>query len=87
MSNWKQRSGYQHKQRTGTRLWQESYFDHVLRDDEHTQIAIKYALENPVRKKMVAKFEDYLGSGSDVYTVDNYKNFGKWDRAKALCHR
>ena len=34
MANWKQRTGYQFKRRTGELLWQESYFDHVLRDDE-----------------------------------------------------
>ena len=45
MANWKQRAGYQYKQRSGECLWQDSYFDHVLRDDEETGRAIKYALE------------------------------------------
>src|SRR5215211_801609 len=36
MANWKQRAGYQYKQRTREQLWQESYFDHVLRGDEET---------------------------------------------------
>lgn len=39
MNNWKQRTGYEFKQRTGESLWQESYFDHVLRDDEETNTA------------------------------------------------
>jgi len=47
-------------------LWQESYFEHVLRDDEQTERAIKYALENPMRKTLVTRFEDYAHSGSDV---------------------
>ena len=75
MSNWKQRSGYQFKQQTGERLWQDSYFDHVLRDDEQTQTAMKYVLENPVRKGMVATFEDYRACGSDLYTVSQLMQF------------
>ena len=67
MSNWKQRSGYEFKRRTRQPLWQESYFDHVLRDDDETKTAVKYVLENPVRKGMVTGFEDYPYSGSDVY--------------------
>ena len=67
MNNWKQRSGYEFKQRIGVSLWQESYFDHVLRDDEETNTAVRYVLENPVRKGLVTRFEDYPYAGSDVY--------------------
>jgi REP element-mobilizing transposase RayT len=63
MANWKQRAGYQFKQQTGEFLWQESYFDHVLRDDEETQTATKYVLENPTRKGLVQRIEDYPYSG------------------------
>ena len=49
MANWKQRSGCHFKKLTGERLWQESYFDHVLRDEE-TWTAMKYVFENPVRR-------------------------------------
>jgi len=70
MANWKQRTGYQYKQRTGECLWQESYFDHVLRDDEETERAMRYALENPVRKGLVTRFEDYPYGGSDVLTTE-----------------
>ncbi len=61
-----ERADFQHREM----LWQESYFDHVLRDDEQTITAVKYVLENPVRKGMVGRFEDYLHSGSDIYTVE-----------------
>jgi putative transposase len=70
MANWKQRTGYGFKQKTRQMLWQESYFDHVLRDDEQTTAVLKYVLENPVRKGMVERFDDYPHSGSDVYTVE-----------------
>ena len=36
MSRWKQRAGYDYRQRTGDILSQPSYFDHVLRDEEET---------------------------------------------------
>ena len=78
MANWKQRSGFHYKQRTGKLLWQESYFEHVLRDDEATERAIRYTLENPVRKKMVASFEDYPYSGSDVLSVEQLREL--WRR-------
>jgi REP element-mobilizing transposase RayT len=70
VSSWKQRSGYEHKQRTGALLWQPSYFDHVLRDDEETWRAVRYILENPVRKGLVQNLSDYPFSGSDVYTLE-----------------
>ncbi len=55
MSNWKQRAGYQHRKRTGESLWQDSYHDHVLRDDEEMARTVRYVLENPVRKGLVAR--------------------------------
>ncbi len=76
MATWKQRAGYHFKQRTKEMLWQESYFDHVLRDDEKTRVAIKYVLENPVRKGMVRRFEEYLYSGSDTYSEEHLQ--GLW---------
>jgi hypothetical protein len=45
-------------------------FDHVLRDDEETDRAVRYALENPVRKGLVTRFEDYPYRGSDVWTTE-----------------
>jgi REP-associated tyrosine transposase len=75
MSNWKQRSGFRHKQRTGNSLWQESYYDHVLRDDEEMERAVRYVLENPVRKGLVREFDEYPFSGSNVYSAEQLKQF------------
>jgi putative transposase len=77
MANWKQRTGYQFKHRTREVLWQESYFEHVLRDDEQATTAVKYVLENPVRKGLVRRFEDYPHSGSDTYTVEQLQDLWK----------
>jgi putative transposase len=70
MSRWKQLTGFSYKKAHGERLWQESYYDHVLRDDEATWRAARYALENPVRKGYVKHFIDYPFCGSDVYSTE-----------------
>ena len=70
MTRWKQRAGYDYRQRTGEYLWQPSYFDHVLRDEEETLRAVRYVLENPVRKGLVTEFADYPFSGSDVISCE-----------------
>jgi putative transposase len=75
VTNWKQLSGFAHKQRTRESLWQPSYFDHVLRDEEETSRAVRYVLENPVRKRMVAEFSEYKFSGSDVFGVDELREY------------
>jgi len=75
MSRWKQRAGYDYRRRTGDYLWQPSYFDHVLRGDEQTRRAVRYVLENPVRKGLVQAFEEYPFGGSDVFSVEQLRDF------------
>jgi putative transposase len=80
MTRWKQRAGYDYHQRTGEYLWQPSYFDHVLRDDEDTRRAVRYVLENPVRRGLVKEFHEYPFSGSDVFTVEELREFWQKER-------
>ena len=75
VAKWKQVSGFAHKQRTGEALWQPSYFDHVLRDEEETSRAVRYVLENPVRKGMVVEFSEYRFSGSDVFSEEQLREY------------
>jgi REP-associated tyrosine transposase len=65
----KQRSSFGWKQRNGTPLWQRSYFEHVLRDDEDTIGVAKYILENPVRGNLAQRPEDYPFLGSMTMEV------------------
>lgn len=44
----KQFSGYAYARDYGNRLWQRYFYEHVLRDDETTESAIRYVLANPV---------------------------------------
>jgi putative transposase len=65
----KQRSSYEWKRTYGTMLWQRSYFEHVLRDDEDTISVARYVLENPVRAGLVSYVEDYPYLGSMTAAV------------------
>ena len=46
------------------KLWQPSFYDHVLRKEEDLLDTVKYIFNNPVRKKIVAHYLDYHLSGS-----------------------
>jgi putative transposase len=70
MHGMKQRAGFAFKQRTGRPLWQPSYHDHVLRDEEVLLKVVRYVLDNPVRAGLVTSPRDYPFLGSDVYPLD-----------------
>jgi putative transposase len=65
----KQRSGAVHKRKTGQRLWQEGYFERILRDDDSGRDLARYIVNNPVRKGLVASSSDYAHSGSS-WTIE-----------------
>jgi len=48
-------------------VWQRDYFEHRLRNDESRRAKADYILENPVRKHLVARPEEwpfvYFGDG------------------------
>lgn len=45
-------------QRSGT-VWQDESFDHVVRHADSLEQKIQYVRENPVRKGLVSRPEDY----------------------------
>jgi len=65
----KQRSAYHWRQVSSDRLWQRSYFEHVLRVDADLLRAVRYAFENPVRAGLVTRVEDYPFVGSMTMQV------------------
>ena len=65
----KQCSSYHWKTVFGHLLWQRSYFEHVLRDDESPVKAARYILGNPLRAAIVETVEDYPFLGSMTMTV------------------
>jgi REP element-mobilizing transposase RayT len=64
----KQNSGFHFKRIHRHRLWQEGYFDRVLRSDETEMAVIRYIVENPIRAGIVRSPEEYPYWGSQVYT-------------------
>lgn len=40
-------------------IWQRDFFDHRIRNDESWQAKADYIRQNPVRKKLVARSEDW----------------------------
>jgi hypothetical protein len=50
------------------KLWQKGYYEHVLRDEEKTEVVVFYIIANPIRKGLVEKVMDYPFWGSGKYT-------------------
>jgi putative transposase len=61
--HFKQLSGHRHKREHGARLWQISYYDHVLRGDEDLMVAARYIWDNAVRAGLVQDSSEYPFSG------------------------
>ena len=53
--------------RRDTQIWQEGFFDHVLRSDESYAQKWQYVRENPVRAGLVSCSEDWPYQGEIVY--------------------
>jgi putative transposase len=64
----KQRSGYWFTQSRQQPLWQEGYYDRVLRNDETIRKVIAYVIGNPLRAGLVERIEDYPFLGSAAYS-------------------
>ena len=60
----KQITAFRYKQIFKERLWQRSYFDHVLRKEESLERLADYILHNPVRRGLVSDYRDYPYTGS-----------------------
>ncbi len=66
----KQRSAYAYRTVHRSRLWQEGYFDRVLRDDEQTLDVVAYIVGNPVRAHLCRDLRLSPSIGSSRYSVD-----------------
>jgi putative transposase len=66
----KQKAGYSYSRSHHRRLWQSSYHDRVLRDEEDTWDVIRYIVMNPVRANLVTDFTQYPFLGSAVLGRD-----------------
>jgi REP-associated tyrosine transposase len=66
----KQRAGSKFSREHSARLWQEGYFDRVLRREEDSYAVARYIVENPVRAGLVNSPAHYPYLGSEVWTVE-----------------
>lgn len=73
IKDFKQRTGYWYKQSFNEPLWQKSYYDHILRDDEAVLVIAQYILENPFRAKLTQHWFSYPYSGSFVLNVNDLR--------------
>lgn len=67
----RQRSGHHHRSTSdGERLWQEGYYDRVLRSDDASIDVARYIVANPVRAGLRADVRSFPYVGSTRYTID-----------------
>ena len=67
----KQTSSYAYSQARRGRLWQPSFYDRALRDDEGDLFYIAYILKNPVASGLVRSWRDYPFLGSATGRVED----------------
>jgi REP-associated tyrosine transposase len=71
----KQLSGHAYHARTGKRLWQPSYFEHVLREEDDTWGVAAYIVGNPLRAGLVTRVDEYPYLGSCTVSLEELVQF------------
>ena len=51
-------------------LWQDSYYDHVVRPEENLSAIARYIIENPVRAGLARSPFDYPFVGSSTWSIE-----------------
>ena len=74
----KQRSAFAFSNRFSLRLWQPSFHDRVLREEEATVSVARYIVENPVRARIVESPRAYPFLGSSKYGIDQIMEAVCW---------
>jgi REP element-mobilizing transposase RayT len=69
VQRYKQLTAYEYKQRTASKLWQDSYFDRVLRSDEPLVTVAEHIFNNPVSAGLVETATLYSLSGGEYFNV------------------
>jgi putative transposase len=70
----KQSTGQRYSQKAKRPLWQEGYYDRVLRPEEAEAMVARYIIENPVRAGLVTTPSDYPYVGSDEWSLEEIVN-------------
>ena len=72
----RQRSSRAAKSAGVTRLWQDGYFERILRADEQVEIVARYIFDNPVRAGLVSHAGDWRCSGGRYFDACSLRTEG-----------
>jgi len=67
----KSRSAFAFRQRRNCQLWEASYYEHILREEDSPEEIAHYIWWNPVRKGLCKEPEEYPYSGSQTILWGN----------------
>jgi putative transposase len=70
MVDFKQATGYWLGQNKPATPWQKDFYDHIIRADEDLAAQVRYFANNPVRRGLVAHWQDYPFTGSIGIDLD-----------------
>jgi len=70
VQRFKQVTAFDFKRDTGLRLWQQSFYDRVLRVEEDLADVAAYILNNPLRSGLAFNSDDYPLSGGEYLEAD-----------------
>jgi len=65
----KRRTGQSYASSADKPLWQEGYYDHVVRPEENRDGIARYIFENPVRAGIVTSALDHPFMGSESWSI------------------
>ena len=71
----RQRSSFHVRRVKRERLWQEGYFDRVLRAEEDTVDVVRYLIANPLRAGLCTDVREYPFIGSQRYSIEELIEF------------
>ena len=74
----KQRSGFMFSRSFGARLWQPSYYDRILREEEDSLSVTRYIFDNPVVDGLVKSPVEYPFMGSAKYSLQQILEAIAW---------
>ena len=78
----KQKTGFDFRAATRRFLWQEGFYDHVLREDDATAGVIRYIINNPLRAALVVRPEEYRFWGSQTFAreelLEHVQHVDEW---------
>lgn len=72
--SYKQKTGFWMSTNRPEIKWQKDFYDHVIRTNEDIAVQVRYILDNPVRKGLVASWEEYPFKGSIGCKLDDILN-------------